>query len=463
MRRSLAEHRGHARVGRDDHVRVVGADQAHQPAAAEERQQPARQPAGRPEVHEQPVLEVEQPRHEREHEGRVLAQDLGEDRPHRRQAVDDRDLGVGILVLELARDRAGGKVVALADVGGDDQDLAGLGLGVGLAGRDDHGLLLVLGRLDLGQAPVDVAAHALVERRGGGPAQLLAGPLRGDDLAAEVAGPGGRVDDLHVAHQLLDGLGDLLDRHRLVAGQVVDAVDGDVVEAARDAVGEVLDVDELAALHAVAGERQRIAGQRLVDERRDDRRLAGARAVRDAEAQDRVVDPVELLVGLAVQLAGELGGRVEVAGRRQQRLLVDLVGLAVGVDPDRRRVDDPLDAGAARRLEHRHRPARVDALGVLGRGVDVVDVGHGRQVGDRVTGVQRPLQRLAVGDRAEHRLDRLVGVQVPRRGPQVIDHRLVPARAELVDDVGADESRPTGDENPHENSLIRIEAQPTGR
>ena len=70
--------------------------------------------------------------------------DLGEDRPHRGQAVDDRDLGVGILVLEFARDRARGKIVALADVGGDDQDLARLGLGVGLAGRDDHGLVVGL-------------------------------------------------------------------------------------------------------------------------------------------------------------------------------------------------------------------------------------------------------------------------------------------------------------------------------
>ena len=43
--------------------------------------------------------------------------------------------------LELARDRAGGEIVALADVGGDDQDLARLGLGVGLAGRDHRGVV----------------------------------------------------------------------------------------------------------------------------------------------------------------------------------------------------------------------------------------------------------------------------------------------------------------------------------
>ena len=148
-------------------------------------------------------------------------------------------------------------------------------------------------------------------------------------------------------------------------------------------------------------------GQRLVDERRDHGRLAGARAVGNPEAQDRVVDPVELLVGLAVQLAGQLGARVQMAGRRQQRVLVDLLGLAVGVDPDRRGVDDPLDPGAARRLEHGHGAAGVDPLGVLGLGVDVVDVGDGGQVGDGVAAVQRPLERLAVGDRAEHGVDRV--------------------------------------------------------
>ena len=38
----LAEDRRHAGIGRDDHVRIVGADQAHQTALAEQRQQPLR-------------------------------------------------------------------------------------------------------------------------------------------------------------------------------------------------------------------------------------------------------------------------------------------------------------------------------------------------------------------------------------------------------------------------------------
>jgi hypothetical protein len=38
----------------------------------------------------------------------------------------------------------------------------------------------------------------------------------------------------------------------------------------------------------------------------------------------------------------------------------------------------------------------------------------------------------------------------------------VPARAQLVDHMVADESRPAGDENPHRSSLNRIKAHSTG-
>ena len=246
---------------------------------------------------------------------------------------------------------------------------------------------------------------SLGERRRGRPAELALGALAAHDLPAEVAGARGRVHDLDVAELGLDRLGDLLDRDVLVAGEVVDAVGGHVAEPQRDPVGEVLDVHEPPRLAAVAGERQRLAAQRLADERRDHRRLACAGAVGDPEPQDRVVDPVQLLVGLAVELARELGARVQVARRGQQRLLVDRLALAVGVDPDRRGVDDPLDLGAAGRLEHRDGAAGVDPLGVLGLGVDVVDVGDRGQVRDRVAAVQRALERLAIGDRAEHGVD----------------------------------------------------------
>ncbi len=219
------------------------------------------------------------------------------------------------------------------------------------------------------------------------------------------------------------------------------------LEPERDAIGEILDVHEPPRLTAVAGERQRLAAQRLADERGDHRRLARAGSVGDPESQDRVVDPVELLVGLAVQLARELGAGVEVARRRKQRVLVDRCVLAVGVDPDRRGVDDPLDARAPRRLEHGNGAAGVDPLGVLGLGMDVVDVGDRGKVGDRVAAVQRALERLAVGDRAEHGVDR--ARLVPGRRAQVVDDRLVSARAKLVDHVRADEARSACYEDSH--------------
>ncbi len=146
----------------------------------------------------------------------------------------------------------------------------------------------------------------------GGPAELSLGAVGQHDLAVEIARPRRRVDDLDVAEQFLDVLRDLLDRHVLVAGEVVDAVLGDVAEPERDPLGEILDVHEPARLAAVAGERQRLALQRLVHERRDHGGLARAGTVGDAEPEDRVVDPVQLLIGLAVQLAGQLRARVEV-------------------------------------------------------------------------------------------------------------------------------------------------------
>ncbi len=387
------------------------------------------------------------PRDPAEHEGRVVAQHPGEDGSHRRQSVDDRHLRVRVFVLELAGQGAGGQVVALPDVGRDDEDLARARLGVGLARRDDR--LALLGRDPSGllATPAHVTAHALAEGGRGRPAQFGAGALAGDDLRAQVPGPGRGVDDLRVTDDLLDELGDLLDGDVLVTDEVVDAVGGHVAEPERDAVGEVLDVDEAPGLHTVAGQGERLTPERLVDEGGDDRRLPGPGPVGDPEAQNRVVDPVQLLIALAVELAGQLGARVEVAGGREQGLLVDLVGLGVAVDPDRRGVDDALHAGPPSGLEHGHRAAGIDPLGILGLGVDVVDVGDRGQVRHGVAAVQRPFQRLAIGDRAEHRVDG--SGLVPARRPQVVDHRFVTARAQLVHHVGADEARTACDEDAH--------------
>src|SRR4029077_3946893 len=114
------------------------------------------------------------------------------------------------------------------------------------------------------------------------------------------------------------------DRGRLAPGEVVGAPGAGRRERCDDALGQVLDVDERALLLAGAGDRERLARSSARDEARDDGGGPGARAVRDTEAHDRRFDPVELGVGAAVELPGQLAGRVEVRGRGQERVLVDL-------------------------------------------------------------------------------------------------------------------------------------------
>ncbi len=82
-------------------------------------------------------------------------------------------------------------------------------------------------RTDDGPAqPVDVAPHALDERRRRLPAEL-GGRARPRHLGAgEVAGAGLDVQDVDVAHQLADDGRDLLHGHGLVAHEVVDPVGG---------------------------------------------------------------------------------------------------------------------------------------------------------------------------------------------------------------------------------------------
>ena len=92
-------------------------------------------------------------------------------------------------------------------------------LGLGRSGNGDR-------RLDLAAPPGDVAAQALAERGLGHPAELAPGAHAADLDADEVGGRGLGVHDLDVADEVAHGLGDLPDRHVLVADEVVDAVGG---------------------------------------------------------------------------------------------------------------------------------------------------------------------------------------------------------------------------------------------
>ena len=111
--------------------------------------------------------------------------------------------------------------------------------------------------------PVDVAPDALGEARLGAPAELGGGPLAGDVPDLDVGRPLRAVDDRHLRDELAHGVGDLADADILVADEVVDAAGRGRRESRDDAVGEVLDVDELPRLPPVAGDRQRLAALRL--------------------------------------------------------------------------------------------------------------------------------------------------------------------------------------------------------
>ena len=239
-------------------------------------------------------------------------------------------------------------------------------------------------------------------------------PARQDLLAAEVRAPALDVDDARVPDRVAHGLGHLEDRDVLGAGEVVDAAGRAVAHAEHDALREVLDVDEAPRLKPVAGDRERIAGHRLVGEGGDHGRRAGARAIRDPEAQDRPLHPGALGVGAAVQLAGELGRGVEVLGRGDRAVLVHRRLRAVAVDPDRARVDDPLDAGLRRRAQDGERAAGVDLLSPARIGVELVHVGHRGEVHDGVAAGHGPHARIVVVDRAQVHLDRAVAVVAAR-------------------------------------------------
>src|SRR5205085_8026394 len=102
--------------------------------------------------------------------------------------------------------------------------------------------------------------------------------------------------------------------------------------------------------------------------------------------------------------------------------------------------------GAAGGFEYGDRPPRVHALRVLWRSMNVIHIRDRRQMRHRVAGMKRALERFTVGDRAQHGLD--AAVLMPRRGPQVVDHGLVAARAQLVDYVRSDEAGSACNENP---------------
>ena len=116
------EHDRHGRIGRHDDVGVVFGDRACERPRAEQAQQPRGQRAYRRDVVEQAVDDRVGPRDEAQLHAVAVLDDRFEQPAHRRQPVDDRDLGGLRRVLELRGQRAGSGRVPLADVGREDQN-----------------------------------------------------------------------------------------------------------------------------------------------------------------------------------------------------------------------------------------------------------------------------------------------------------------------------------------------------
>src|SRR5262249_56522017 len=95
--------------------------------------------------------------------------------------------------------------------------------------------------------------------------------------------------------------------------------------------------------------------------------------------------------------------------------------------------------------EQVERAPHVDGVRALGLLDDLVDVGHRREVDDRLAAGDRGPHRTRVDQVADRGVD-LVRL-VPGRGGEVEDSRIVAGCGDLVDDVRADEPRPAGDED----------------
>jgi hypothetical protein len=133
-------------------------------------------------------------------------------------------------------------------------------------------------------------------------------------------------------------------------------------------------------------------------------------------------------------------------GQREQRVLVD-VGLDdVGIDPDRRRIDD-VRAGCTCRLEHVQRAAGVQPL----RGGRVLrdepHVGGRREVDDDVAVLGRVAQDVRVEQVAGDDLAAVARFVGPRE--HVEDARTVSLGKQPVDDMRADEAAAAGNKRPH--------------
>ncbi len=194
---------------------------------------------------------------------------------------------------------------------------------------------------------------------------------------------------------LLHDVRDLADAHALVADEVVGAALRLLGERGDDAVGEILDVHELARLAAVAVDLQRLAGERARDEARDDgrRARAAARAGCRSGGSSARCRTSSRTSGSTSRPRASSPCRSDRARRAATSSCSGSLARRVAVDPDGAAVDEGADPLLARCLEHHARAARVHEIGVHRVERDLVDVRDRREMDDRVAAAHRRTQR----------------------------------------------------------------------
>src|SRR5439155_2271085 len=226
----------------------------------------------------------------------ALSQPQLDQATHPRRATLDRDLDAPALGLDVGRHHAGREVVSVSDVGRENHNASGR-----------RNLLLVA----LSLVPLDVAPDPFGERcRGSPPEFFLSAPGR-YLLPREVSEARLRMDDLACPKNRSNRFGYLEDGNALSAGKVVNSVGGGRLQRGHNAFREILDIDEPSRLVPAPGQYQRLAGKGSLDKGANDAPIPSTGAVRNPEAQDRELEPVELPIRLAVHLSGQLCRGVE--------------------------------------------------------------------------------------------------------------------------------------------------------
>ena len=116
------EHRGQGGKRRDDDVGLVHGDERKQAARSQESEPEAAQGAERCDAGEEEVRESVEPRREPKLRPVAVAQEAGEEGAESTEAIRDRHVSVLALGLDFDGERAGGRDMTFADIGGKDQD-----------------------------------------------------------------------------------------------------------------------------------------------------------------------------------------------------------------------------------------------------------------------------------------------------------------------------------------------------